>query len=580
MNRIPTPKRRWATPLLRALQVVLLLALTLSCTPGVLEIERPQGVIAAKGMVVAGHPEATRIGVSILEKGGNAFDAAVAVHFALAVAYPGAGNIGGGGFAVYRISNGEIGCLDFREKAPYAASRDMYLSENGEIIPRRSLDGHLAAGVPGSVDGMVSLHERLGSLPFSELVQPAIDLARAGVVLTEREAKKLNRHREKFLQVNSAHPYLVKPNGTWRTGEKLSHPDFAATLERIRDHSREGFYAGETAALIIREMERGGGILTRQDLIDYSPVWRHPVTGIYKGYRIISMPPPSSGGIALVQLLKGIEPYPVNNWGFARARTIHLMTELERRVYADRSTWLGDADFYPVPVTTLLDNRYIANRMSDIDLERKTDSAAVSPGKPRDLESTETTHFSIVDRRGNAVSVTTTLNSSFGSKVVVAGGGFLLNNEMDDFSIKQGAANQFGLIGSEANAIEPGKRMLSSMTPTIVEKEGRLFMVLGTPGGSTIITSVFQVLLNVIEHGMTGQEAVRAGRVHHQWLPDKISFEEGGTPQEVQQELTAMGHRLEPRSRWGKVNAIRVLSDGRLEGAADTTRGDDTAMGY
>ncbi len=559
--------------------LLLLPVLVSACSPLQTRIVADRGPLASGGMVAAGHPEATRVGVEILERGGNAFDAAVAVHFALAVAYPGAGNIGGGGFAVYRLLDGDAGALDFRETAPSAAHREMYLDQQGEVVPRLSLDGHLAVGVPGSVDGMVELHRRFGSLPFAALVQPAIDLARAGVVLTGREAEKLNRHRADFLAFNAEIPYVVNPDGAWLAGDRLRHPELAVTLERIRDRGRAGFYAGETAALIVAEMRRGGGILTAADLAGYRAVWREPVVGGYRGYRILSMPPPSSGGIALLQLLKGAETFPVSRWGFNRTPTVHLMVELERRVYADRAKWLGDPDFFPVPVSTLLDADYLRRRMADIDPARKTDSARVAAGRIGSPESAETTHFSIVDGAGNAVAVTTTLNGSFGSRVLVAGAGFFLNNEMDDFSAKPGLPNQFGLIGAEANAIAPGKRMLSSMTPTILDRDGELFMVLGTPGGSTIITTVFQVILNVVDHGMTMQEAVDARRVHHQWLPDAVQVEPEALSAETRFELERMGHSFTDVPVLGKVNAVLVLPGGRQEGAADRTRGDDAAGG-
>ncbi len=532
-----------------------------------------------RGMVVTDHPEASRIGAAVLSEGGNAFDATVAVHFALAVAYPGAGNIGGGGFAVFRRPGGELGSLDFRERAPAAATRDMYLDAAGQVVPRLSLDGHLAVGVPGSVDGMVRLHRRFGSLPWTKLVQPAIDLARAGVELSVREARRLNRQREALLRLNSEPPYLVKPQGKWRPGERFYPLQLAKTLELIRDRGREGFYAGPTAELLVREMERGGGIISLADLEAYQAIWRRPLSLTYRGYRITSMPPPSSGGIALLQLLKGIEPFAPSKLGFNTSDTIHLMTELERRVYADRAAYLGDADFFPVPVTRLLDPAYIRKRMADIDPNRKSDSRQIGPGPMAVTESPETTHYSITDGAGNGISVTTTLNSSYGSRVVVAGAGFVLNNEMDDFSAKPGQPNQFGLIGAEANAIAPGKRMLSSMTPTIVENRGRLALVLGSPGGSTIITTVFQVLLNLIDHGMTLQQAIDAPRVHNQWWPDRIDHQPDALDAGSRQALENLGHQLHSRSPWGRVNAIRVFSDGSVEGAADRSRGDGLAQG-
>ncbi|MFH2131658.1 MAG: gamma-glutamyltransferase, partial [bacterium] len=472
-------------------------------------------------MVVSAHPLASQTGIDILKQGGNAFDAAVAVQFALAVVYPSAGNIGGGGFLVYRTGDGQVGSLDFREKAPLKAHRTMYLDKSGHPIPRLSLDGALAVGVPGTVDGMVQIAGKLGSLPFADLVQPAINLARDGVLLTAKQANGYNQAREAFLKLNSHRPYVVKDE-PWQAGDRLVHADLAETLERIRDRGREGFYGGKTAALLVAEITRGSGLISLEDLAAYRSVWREPIVGSYRSTTVISMPPPSSGGIALLQLLKASEKINFKTFGHNDDRSVHMMTELERRVYADRAVFLGDPDFYGVPVRSLLSNRYLAGRMSTIDPDQKTDSTEVRAGTLLPAESQETTHFSVVDQWGNAAAITTTLNGGYGSKVFVEGAGFLLNNEMDDFSIKPGVPNMYGLVGGEANAIEPGKRMLSSMTPTILEKDGRLFMVVGTPGGSTIITSVYQTILNVVEHGMTMQQAVSAGRVHSQWLPDQI----------------------------------------------------------
>ncbi len=559
------------------MSAMMLLIFAFSCTQ--IPDERLRGQVATHGMVSSAHPAATEIGVAILKQGGNAYDAAVAVHFALAVSYPNAGNIGGGGFLVYRKYNGEIGSLDFREKAPLAASKDMYLDINGEVIDNLSTLGHLAVGVPGSVDGMIKIHQKLGSMPFPELIEPAIQLALNGVVLTTRTAANLNNHQQDFIKSNHHIPYLVG-DSDWSSGDTLFHKELAATLTRIRDNGRAGFYAGTTAQLIVDEMEKGNGIITKEDLARYQSVWRKPVVGSYKSYRVIGMPPPSSGGVALMQLLKGAESYDLRNWGFNSTRTIHVMTELERRVYADRATYLGDPDFYQVPTDKLISDNYLKERYSDIDLSVKTSSQAIKQGIVNIIESMETTHFSIVDANGNAAAITTTLNGGYGSKVMVEGGGFLLNNEMDDFSVKPGVPNMFGLVGYEANAIGPQKRMLSSMTPTILEKNHSLFMVVGTPGGSTIITSVFQTILNVIEHNMTMQEAVNAKKVHHQWLPDQVLYESNAFDGITMSELEQMGHLLKLRDGIGRMDAILVLEDGRLEGAADYTRGDNTAMGY
>ncbi|MBD1396808.1 gamma-glutamyltransferase [Pontibacter sp. JH31] len=538
-----------------------------------------RGVVADKAMVVSAHPDASNIGLEILRKGGNAYDAAIATQFALAVCYPVAGNIGGGGFLVYRQHTGETGALDFREKAPSAASRDMYLDSLGNVIPDLSLLGHLAAGVPGSVDGMVKIHEKLGSLPFAELVQPAIDLARRGVVLTERETRMLNNAKAQMLAHNKHTPYLVNRQADWQPGDKLYHLDLARTLERIRDKGRDGFYTGETADQIVKEMQRGGGLISHKDLLAYNAVWREPIKGQYKDLRIISMSPPSSGGIALLQLLTMVEPYDLKAYGWQQAPTIQLMTEAKRRVYADRATYLGDPDFYKVPVSGLLDQNYLKTRMSNVSLDQATASSEIKAGEVPIYESDQTTHFSIVDQFGNAASITTTINGGYGSMVVVEGAGFLLNNEMDDFSAKPGIPNMFGLIGGEANAVQPSKRMLSAMTPTIIEKAAKLYMVVGTPGGSTIITSVFQTILNVVEHGMTMQEAVAAPRFHHQWLPDEIQHEPDAISPEVRAILESKGYKLKQRNRYGAVEGILVLPNGKLEGGADP-RGDDKAVGY
>ena len=549
--------------------VTTICALTLSCT------NTKTGLVTENAMVVSAHPLASEVGVDILKRGGNAIDAAIAVQFALAVVYPVAGNIGGGGFMVVRMNNGSINSLDFREKAPKSSSKDMYLDSAGNVIEHMSTRGHLAGGVPGSVEGMIMAHEKYGTLPWSDLLQPAIDLAFNGFTLTEREADGLNGNQENFIEHSTIAPeFLLK---SWKKGDTILWKDLGHTLERIRDQGRSGFYEGETAQYIVEEMQRGGGIMTLEDLKNYEAKWREPVVGSYKGYKVISMAPPSSGGIALLQLLKSVESKDLGNHNSVEA--VHLMTEAERRVYADRATHLGDADYYVVPQQKLLDSIYIVKRMNDFSPAKKTPSDSIAAGVINLSESEETTHFSIVDPFGNAVSVTTTLNGGYGSKVVIAGAGFILNNEMDDFSIKPGFPNYYGLVGGKANAIEPGKRMLSSMTPTILEKENKLFMVVGTPGGSTIITSVFQAILNVLEHDMTMQEAVSAGRVHHQWKPDKIFYQEGAISKKDSLALTKIGHELQKRGPYGKVDAILVLPDGKLEGGADP-RGDDMAVGF
>ncbi|WP_431357443.1 gamma-glutamyltransferase [Hymenobacter lucidus] len=540
------------------------------------------GVTAANAMVVSAHPEASRIGLDILRKGGNAYDAAVAVQFALAVALPVAGNIGGGGFLLYRSADKQEGALDFRETAPAAASRDMYLDKQGNVVPNLSTAGHLAVGVPGTVAGMVALHQKLGKLTWAELVQPAVNLAAHGLALTAKEAAGLNSTRAVFVKYNPGKPlaYLAPGNGTWQPGDTIRYPELAATLSRIRDQGRAGFYEGRTADLLTAEMKRGKGLVTKQDLKKYEPKWRAPLHGQYRGYEITTFPPPSSGGVALLQMLQMLEPFDLGKAGWHSPTGVHLITEAQRRVYADRATYLGDPDFGRVPVTQLLDKSYNAQRMTTIQPHRATPSASVTagPGLPA-YESDQTTHYSIVDAQGNAVSCTTTLNGAYGSKVVVAGAGFLLNNEMDDFSAKAGVPNAYGLVGGTANAIRPGKRMLSSMTPAILTRNGKLQMVVGTPGGSTIITSVLQTILHVIDYDMTLQQAVAAPRLHHQWLPDQIDAEQDALTPAAADSLRQRGYRINPRGAWGRVDAIRILPDNRLEGGADP-RGDDTAVGY
>ncbi len=548
-----------------------------------------RGTLAKKAMVVTAHPEASKVGLQILQQGGNAIDAAIAVQYALAVVYPIAGNLGGGGFMVYRSKDGKTDCLDFREEAPQKAHKDLYLDSLGKVIPRLSLDGHLAVGVPGTVDGTIKAHEKYGKLPFSKLVQPAIDLAEKGFRIAERQAEALNKYQDDIKKMNTAPTVFYKAD-KWQPNDVLIQADLAQTLTLIKEQGRAGFYEGATANKLVNEMKKGKGIIGYDDLKNYTSVWREAITGNYKNYRLISMPPPSSGGIALVQLCKMIAPYPIASWGHNEAQTIHHIVEAERRVYADRATHLGDPDFYKVPINGLLDDRYLNFRMRDFKTDRASETRKIRAGQPKGAiikpseatkpkEGEQTTHFSIVDAQGNAVSVTTTLNAAYGSKVVVTTAGFLLNNEMDDFSAKPGVPNLYGLVGNEANAIAPGKRMLSSMTPTIVEKDGELFMVLGTPGGSTIITSVLQTFLNVVAHNMGMQESVNAKRFHHQWKPDTVFVEQNALSNATANTLQEMKHTLVERKPIGRVDAILVLPDGSLEGGADN-RGDDTALGY
>jgi gamma-glutamyltranspeptidase/glutathione hydrolase len=529
------------------------------------------------GMVVCATHDASKVGLEILKNGGNAVDAAVAVQFALAVTHPEAGNIGGGGFMVYRSAKGESNTLDFREKAPAAASANMYLDGAGNVIPNMSLLTHQASGVPGSVDGMVEAHRKYGKLKWAELVQPAIDLAHNGFKITKRLASSLNWEDSIFRKLNPGKNYLVKATG-WKQGDLLVQEDLAKTLELIRDKGREGFYAGKVADELVDEMKNGKGIISKADLQNYHSVWRKAITGSYKGYKIITMPPPSSGGIALLQLLHSVESYPLHRWGYNRDSTVQLIVEAERRVYADRSKYLGDPDFYKVPVDSLLKPAYIKERMKNFNWDAATPSSTIRPGSFLGYESDQTTHYSIVDKEGNSVAITTTLNGSFGSKIFVAGAGFLLNNEMDDFSSKPGVPNMFGLIGGKANSIQPGKRMLSSMTPTIVEKNGKLFMIVGTPGGSTIITSVFQTILNVIEFDQDIQTAVTSKRFHHQWLPDQVNIEKDAFDGATTETLQNKGYKIITGGVGGRVDAI-LIKEGFYRGGADP-RGDDSKMGY
>ncbi|MCI4671319.1 MAG: gamma-glutamyltransferase [Bacteroidia bacterium] len=536
-----------------------------------------RGLIADHAMVVSAHPEASRVGIEILKKGGNAIDAAVAVQFALAVTYPRAGNIGGGGFMLARMADGRTYALDFREKAPSRADRDMYLDSTGQVIKDLSWLGHLAVGVPGTVAGAKAAHDSLGKLSWPEVVEPAIRLAEGGFALTAKGAKSYKGKQDKFLGYNTR-PNIFAVQKDWKEGDRIIQKDLARSLKSIQDEGEKAFYQGWIADSLVAEMERGGGLISHEDLLAYEAVWRKPVRGLYRGHEIISMPPPSSGGIALLQMLEMVENFPLGEYSYKGAKMVHLMVEAERRVYADRSKHLGDPDFYAVPREGLLTEAYLKERMADFNPDQATPSDLVEAGNPT-KESEQTTHFSIVDSMGNAVSITTTLNGSYGSCVIAGGTGFFLNNEMDDFSSKPGVPNFYGLLGSEANSIVAGKRMLSSMTPTIVTKNDSLLMVVGTPGGSTIITSVFQNIVNVIDFGLPMQASVAEGRFHHQWKPDTIRIDTAALHPRVINKLEEMGHVVKPRSPIGRVDAILVLPDGRLEGGADP-RGDDKSMGF
>ncbi len=543
---------------------------------------RPAAV-GRNGMVVAPEAQAAQVGLKVLKSGGNAVDASVAMALALAVTYPNAGNLGGGGFLLYRTPEGEFHAHDHRETAPGALTAGMFLDREGKPVPERSLRGGLAVGVPGTVAGLLDAHRRWGSLPFKDLAAPAISLAGDGFAISRETAAGLNRSATLLAADPESAKIFVRRDRPWQAGDVLVQPDLAATLKQIAAGDPAVFYTGRIGRAIVETVRTCGGVMTLEDLAAYKPVLREPLHGVYRRYRITSFPPPSSGGAVLLQILEMLEAFDLSASGYGGSRTIHLMAEAERRAYADRAQWMGDPEFFDIPLDRLLDPDYLAGRAGSIDPARATPSGRIAPYRPVPEESPETLHFSVTDGKGGIVAMTTTLNSSYGSGIVARGTGILLNNEIDDFAVAPGVPNQFGLVGGEANAIQGGKRPLSSMTPTIVTTNAassRPVMALGSPGGSTIITSVLQVLLNVLDHHMPLQEAVDAPRFHHQWLPDVIRYEARMLPEDVAAGLRRRGHILEATERaLGNVAAIWFENDGTIHGAADP-RGQGRAEGF
>ncbi len=565
--------------------LILTACLTTLATPvfsqAILEGERFHPASARQGMVATSHTLATEVALKVLQDGGNAVDAAVTAGFALAVTQPRSGNIGGGGFMLISKGDGsEPEAIDYREKAPSGATETMYQDESGEVVQNRSRFTHLAAGVPGTVAGFAMALERHGTLPLKQALAPAIKLAREGFIVPQRFSEGLEQARERLQHWPATLETFYKEDGSaWQAGERFRQPELADTLQRIADKGVKGFYEGETAQLIVEEMKRHGGLITQQDLEDYQPVVRNPVRGSYRGYDIYSMSPPSSGGTHIVQILNILEGFPIQELGHNSADTIHYMVEAMKLAYADRSEYLGDTDYVDVPLNGLTSKAYAEDLRQGIKPDKARPAGEIRYGQPPGYESPETTHFSVVDKWGNAVSNTYTINFSYGSGITVQGAGFLLNNEMDDFSAKPGVPNAYGLIGGEANKVEPGKRMLSSMSPTIVRKGARNFLVTGSPGGSRIITTTLQVIMNVIDHGMNIQTAVSAPRIHHQWLPDEIRIEQGISADTVRL-LESRGHKVVTNSAMGAIQSIMIGEDGTLYGGADPRRSTSSAMGY
>ena len=547
----------------------------------ILEGERFHPATAKQGMVATSHTLATEVALDVLRDGGNAVDAAVTAGFALAVTQPRSGNIGGGGFMLISKGDGsEPEAIDYREKAPAAATEAMFQDESGNVVRDRSRFTHLAAGVPGTVAGLALALERYGTISLKQALAPAIRLAREGFIVPQRFTEGLEQARERLERWPATLATFYRADGSaWQPGERFHQPELADTLQRIADHGVKGFYEGKTARLIADEMARYGGLITLEDLKDYRPEVRTPVHGTYRGYDIFSMSPPSSGGTHIVQILNILEGFPMADFGHNSADAIHYMAEAMKLAYADRSKYLGDTDYVDVPLEGLTSKGYAEELRKTINPEKARPASEIKPGQPAAWESPETTHFSVVDKWGNAVSNTYTINFSYGSGITVEGAGFLLNNEMDDFSAKPGVPNAYGLIGGEANKVEPGKRMLSSMSPTIVKKNGRNVLVTGSPGGSRIITTTLQVILNVIDHGMNIQTAVSVPRMHHQWLPDEIRIEQGISSDTIRL-LEERGHTVVRGSAMGAIQSIMVGKDGTLYGGADPRRSTSSAMGY